>query len=450
MNMNKCKSQLFSLANGFRCFPLKAIFLSVLLIPLVLVSNAFADELVIAGPCDPSLANEYCAENPDVAITLNDAYFDSAEKLIDAMIFQESNFDIMILWTQNQDIETLMERGYCPSLDASQVIVEQVNQMYPSIKDAVTYNGHLYALPLSAYCAEMAYLPDVFDAAGVEVPHSFEDIAMLINSWEDQPEEVIDSYQIAEYIEEYGSWFLLRCTERYINTMKARGDALTFDTEEYRSLLALQSALSDAADFNDAIDDLTPLIYSGQDVTMNPKLRLLPIQMGDSLTYRGAMYVAVINPYSAHQEEALRFLEWVALHTSDVSKLYMYPAANEPVENLDYQSAMEEWTVQRDELSAALEQCTEDQRKDLQTQLDEHLARLEQIEANRYLITADDIAAWKEAMEHMVFSSPSIYDLNEELFTELEFRYLDGQLPVDKLLTELERIAQMLLLESAE
>ncbi len=183
---------------------------------------------------------------------------------------------------------------------------------------------------------------------------------------------------------------------------------------------------------------------------MNPKLRLLPIQMGDSLIYRGAMYVAVINPYSAHQGEALRFLEWAALHASDVSKLYMYPAANEPVENSYYQSALEEWTAQRDELLAALEQCAEDQRKDLQVQLDDHLQRLEQIENNRYLITADDIAVWKEAMEHMVFSSPSIYDLNEELFTDVEFRYLDGQLSQERLLTELERIAQMLSLESAE
>ncbi len=263
-NSIRHKRQLLPLANGFRCFPLKAIFFSVMFITLMLVPNAFADELIIAGPCDQSLVDEYHADNPDVAITLNSEYFHSAEKLIDAMNFQESNFDIMILWTQNQNIETLMEKGYCPSLDASQIIVEQVDHMYPAIKDAVTHNGHLYALPMSTYCAEMAYLPDDFAAAGVEVPHSFEDIAKLINSWEDQPEEVIDSYQIAEYIEEYSPWFLLRCTERYINTMKAHGDSLTFDTEEYRSLLELQSSLSDAADFNDAMDDLTPLIYRGR------------------------------------------------------------------------------------------------------------------------------------------------------------------------------------------
>ena len=53
-------------------------------------------------------------------------------------------------------------------------------------------------------------------------------------------------------------------------------------------------------------------------------------------------------------------------------------------------------------------------------------------------------------MEHMAFSSPSIYDLNKGLFTDVEFRYLDGQIPQERLLTELERIAQMLSLESVE
>ena len=81
------------------------------------------------------------------------------------------------------------------------------------------------------------------------------------------------------------------------------------------------------------------------------------------------------------------------------------------------------------EILTALEQCSEEQRRNLQTQLDEHLALREQIEKNRYLLSAEDIAAWQDAMKYMVFSSPSVYDLNPNLFIDVEFRYLDGQLP---------------------
>ena len=45
-------------------------------------SHASADELVIAGPCDRSLADQYHAENPNINVVLNNEYFDSVEKLI--------------------------------------------------------------------------------------------------------------------------------------------------------------------------------------------------------------------------------------------------------------------------------------------------------------------------------------------------------------------------------
>ena len=151
----------------------------------MITANACADELVIAGPCDRSLADQYHAENPNINVVLNNEYFDSVEKLINAINFHETNFDVMILWTQNQDIETLMEKGFCPALETSPVIAEQVGQMYPAIQEAVTLDGHILALPMSAYCAEMAYDPDDFDDAGIAVPRNFTELAALINSWTD-------------------------------------------------------------------------------------------------------------------------------------------------------------------------------------------------------------------------------------------------------------------------
>lgn len=434
--------------HGIQCSVLTIFFLCIVCVAVMITANASADELVIAGPCDRSLADQYHAENPNINVVLNNEYFDSVEKLINAINFHETNFDVMILWTQNQDIETLMKKGFCLALETSPVIAEQVGQMYPAIQEAVTLDGHIFALPKSAYCAEMAYNPDDFDDAGIAVPRNLTELAALINSWADQPDEVTEVYQIAEYIEEYRSWFLMQGTERYITTCNVRGEQLQFDTEAYRSIIALQSTLSDAADFNDKLDELTPLIYSGQDITLNPKLRLLPIQMGDSLIYRGALYVAIINPYSAHQEEALKFLEWVAVNASDITKLYMYPSSAAPVENSAYQSQIEEWKNRYNEILTALEQCSEEQRRNLQTQLDEHLALREQIEKNRYLLSAEDIAAWQDAMKYMVFSSPSVYDLNPNLFIDVEFRYLDGQLPQERLISELDQIAQMIHLES--
>ena len=51
-------------------------------------------------------------------------------------------------------------------------------------------------------------------------------------------------------------------------------------------------------------------------------------------------------------------------------------------------------------------------------------------------------------MKYMVFYSPSVYDLNPNLFIDVEVRYLDGQLPQERLISELDQIAQMIHLES--
>lgn len=95
----------------------------------------------------------------------------------------------------------------------------------------------------------------------------------------------------------------------------------------------------------------------------------------------------------------MKFLEWVAVNASDITKLYMYPSSAAPVENSAYQSQIEEWKNRYNEILTALEQCSEEQRRNLQTQLDEHLALREQIEKNRYLLSAEDIAAWAGCYE---------------------------------------------------
>ena len=123
--------------HGIQCSILIIFFLSIVCVAVMITANACADELVIAGPCDRSLADQYHAENPNINVVLNNEYFDSVEKLINAINFHETNFEVMILWTQNQDIETLMEKGFCPALETSPVIAEQVGQMITSLNRLV-------------------------------------------------------------------------------------------------------------------------------------------------------------------------------------------------------------------------------------------------------------------------------------------------------------------------
>lgn len=427
----------------------KAALFSLLL--CLLLSAAQAESLTIAGVYDHgALIRRYQQDNPDAEIVESYDYFESVEELVNAMLFQETSFDIMTLWTGNQNIDMLMEKGYCPALEGSEIIAEKVGQMYPAIQNAVTMNGHIYALPLAAWCTEMAYDPRILAELGLEVPSSFADIADLINSWKDLPPEISEDYQPVMYIENYPNWFLLRSTERYVNTLAARGKSLSFDTPAYHALMNLQSTLSDALNDNPNWEDLPAPFYSGVDITSWPWLRLVPLELDGDVIYRGQMYVAIINPYSKHQEEALAFLEWVAQNYTNIERLYLFSGETEPVEDPWYPTMISNWTKRRDELLEKLENCDGAERRSVQEELEIHEAQLTTIEKTRYEVSPEDIAAWEEVMPHMVFIPPTVLDLDDDSFHTLEFRYLDGQLSLEGYIAEMEKVATMIRMENGE
>lgn len=411
---------------------------------------AQAESLYISGFYGGHMIQEYQQENPEVEVTVGYEYFDSVEELVNAMLFQETSFDIMTLWTGNQDIDMLMEKGYCPALETSDIIAEKIGQMYDTIQDAVTMDGHLYAVPLQVWCTELAYDPQLLEEMGLDVPSSFADMAEIINGWENYPPEISEDYLPVQYIEDYPSWFLMRATEHYIDTLSARGEQLSFDTPVYRELMALQSTITDALNDNPGWEDLPAPFVSGVDITSSPGLHLVPIEMDGEIIYRGQMIVAIINPYSEHKEEAVAFLEWAVQHYSNVEKLYLFPGESEPVENSWYATEIAAWTKTHDALLNKLEACEESVRRVVQDELDIHEATLAMIEADRYAVSSEDIAVWEAVMPHMAFIPPTVFDLYSDTFYTLEFRYLDGELSMEQFITEMERVATMLRMENGE
>lgn len=425
---------------------MKAILLSLLL--CCLFSAAQAEPLSIAGSYSGSIIRAYQREHPEAELTLSDYNFASIEELINVLLFQDKSFDIMTLHTGSQDIDLLIEKGYCPTLDDSEIITEAVRQMYPSIQEGVTVDGHIYALPLSAWCTELAYDPQMLEELGLELPHSFADMAELVNSWQDLPPEISEDYAPVEMIDDYPAWFLLRSTEHYADTLAARGEPLHFDTPVYRELMALQSSITTA--LNDDWEDLPAPFQSGIDITYNPSLQLVPIELDGDIVYRGEMFVAVINPYSEHKEEAMAFLEWAAQSYTNTEKLYLFPGMTEPVENSWYPAQMAAWTEKHDELLDKLNTCEESERRFVQDELEEHEASLAAIEADRYAISPEVIAEWDKVMPNMAFIPPTEFNQSSDVFYTLMFRYLDGELPMEEYIQEMERVAQMIRMENGE
>lgn len=422
----------------------KTCFLATLVLMLISLTAASADEVVIAGMFDNSIVSQYQAEHPETTVTECFDYFKNTGELMDAMVTGRTDFDIMVLWTGSEDAAALMRKGFCVPLDSSEIIADSVASMYPAIQKAVTYDGKICALPLSVTWRELAYNSNAFAASGLPVPQSWEDVANLINTWENQPDEIQDEYQIGEYVDLYADWFLLRMTDSYVGYLQTTGQPLAFDTPLYRRLMALQSSLSTYADNNEMMDDLEALLTSGVDVAEIYGYHLVPLQMEGAVVHKGGLYIAIINPYSTHQEAAMSLLNYMAQHRSKPAQIQMSPNNCEPVEMSSYADNVQQWTLEHEQLQTELDTCAPENRRICEEALEKHEEKRAQIEANRYSISPDTINEWHEIMETMIFPEPSVLDLNEDIFSTLMFRYLDGELPLERYILEMERMATMI------
>ncbi len=420
------------------------------LMALLLPVCAQADSLVIAGPLDPARARAYTAEHPDTTITCTGEYFFSAAQLISAMLFGETDFDIMVLWSANQDTDSLMDKHYCAPLDGSEALGKAVAAMYPAVSAAVTRDGHLWALPLSVSWTGMACDEAAFARAGLPVPRSWADIAALINGWPDQPDEVRDAWQVAELVEDYPRWFLLRMTESYVRYLQLTGAPLRFDTPVYRELMVLQSTLTDALNNDPTALELPALLSGGLDVAELPERIPLPLTIDGTEVWSGALYLAFINPYSPHRDAALDFLTWLSAHPSETAARQLYPAFTEPLEAPDYAARLAEWEAAGAALSDALAACPPEERRARQEALDAHLLTRPALEARRYLISPAQVSAWHDIMARMPLPGPSLLDLNEDLFTTLQFRYLDGELSLEGYVREMDSMGRTIEAEQGE
>ena len=426
----------------------RILLLIAILMLLFTVPIAQAEELVIAGLFDDTIIDQYQADHPDVQIIGKAEYFFSTNALIDAITTHSSDFDVMVLWTGNQNVAQLIRKRYCVPLN--DLLADHVGGMYPAIREAVMQDGKLYALPLSVTWTGLAYDEAAFAATGLSVPQSWEDVAALINGWDEQPEEIRNQWQIGEYVERYSSWFLLRMNESYVSYLQLTGQPLAFDTPLYHQLMELQAGLCATADQNPMLDELSPLLTAGTDIAQLMNWRLVPLQMEDEVVYKGGLYVAIINPFSEHQETAMSLLNYMAQRLSDTSRIQMFPNANDPVENPHYTEELASWEAKRNRLQAELDACDPANQRDCQEALNNHLQRLPLIESRQYLVDAETIEAWHNMMAQMIFPKPTVLDLNEDIFTTLEFRYLDGELPLEQYIIEMERMANMIMQEAGQ
>lgn len=429
--------------------------------PEPLPADAPAVTLRVAGGYNNDICDTFQRMNPGITIEFTQDSSYSANEIITALLTRDATYDVMQFNTSGVDVKKVIDQGYALDMSASEKISAYVNSLYPELRDMVSRDGRIYAVPLHLFSNDGGCYPKNFEDLGLEIPTTWQEVAALINAWPDQPDEVRENYEINEWTLDYRDWFLTKATDAYVTHMEAVGEELHFDTPLYRELVGLVDTMTTENDTEEERDVLA-LMGNGY---------IEPFQMGYSwdtpmvdlaidgrVAHTVVVFLAMINPYTEHTEEALRCIEFMIDRIAPATRQTMVDAAYiTPMENPDYPRLMAEWEANQARLEKKLEESDEADKADVEQELRRHEDYRAWIENAKWLITEESIPAYAEVFKTLYFPKPSVLmakDQNDpyghSIADILQARYLDGQIDMDTYVRELESRIQMVLLERGE
>lgn len=397
----------------------------------------------------------------------------NSDNLLQSMMNRDSSVDIYTLSSTDSAFAALMNRGFMAELDGDATLSDAVDGMYGYLKDYVTKDGHIYALPMSGYANIMNINTKLLtEKLGYDVPDSwaglFGILADISNTGklEDMPEVMIidQGYDKENFrsqlfymmLADYFTWLdageenLTRGTQVLTDLCAAfetvdwdnlglreqddseDGSTITLDYS-YNNVLLEMSSLSLYSYVSSDGDQATPVALS---VVEGEK----PL-IGQEVTF------AFVNPFSEHKEEACEYLADAWQLVTQGNKIMLSPNESEPVLNSYYEENLKSINNSIADLQKTLDKTEDEEaRESLQNDLNsmnEWLTEYE--ERGKYDVSPEQIEIYRAFGDNMTVQESLIWNMDDGA-SQIQ-QYLDGAMNAQQLAGALEKTLQMQKLE---
>lgn len=423
--------------------------------------------------------------------SLTDAYFDftnthsdvavsisrngsSNVNLIEDMMNRNGDIDIFVLQTSMSEYDALFERGFLAELD-SEKLNKRMENVYPAVKERLTRDGKLVALPVNCYYWPMTINIRALEKLGL----SAEDVP---TNWSDFLDFLIDTlpkYMTADCgvqllwdgitVESVRSQIcdlIFTDYQNYANTMM---DVPSYDTPILKELLEKLNRVDFEAlgvpkgEEDDSAGGVMVYSVSGDDSTLlnigngasfgnfSDKYNL-PIVMSLSADTPAIMslevYVAVINPFSDEAALAQEFLECLADQLPETLMYNLDPTLNEPVLRKDSGDYTKYAQENYDDVKKRYDEADAVDKQALEEELKSAEEWLENAEEYKWLVSQSQID-WFRANDDNVVCQPVNWlyrDSTGEAY-ELMQQYMNGQIDVSQFLKGIDKKVRMMMME---
>lgn len=391
----------------------------------------------------------FLMEHPDVAINTSDNTFEigSTQNFIQGLLTGALSHDVIRFQTNDFDLSLLMKKGYCESIDSSSYAYQQVMQMYPSMRSAITMDGALYAVPMAVSASPWeTYYDTLWSNAGLtseQLPKTFPEFLDFVSAWAEDDQE----YAINEF-GDYRKWLVNMLLNRYTALYEYTHETLTFDTELFRQSL---EKISDAAETLQDFQIIGPPLFGYGDILYD-KLLALPLANELPAVISANMTVYVINPLSENKELALDYINCLLQNMDDKNRIALYPDEDDPVEDSRFSYNITAWNEEDERLQKQLESVEDGiARKELEEKLEQHKAAYNTLMQYRYSISQQSVDYYKQVVApSLIFPNTGLFASNAltgEMMNDLIERYIDGTLDAASLIRELDNKIKLMQLE---
>ena len=393
----------------------------------------------------------------------------NSDNLLQSMMNRDSSVDIYTLPSTSSAFTSLMNRGFMAELEGNQTISDAVNAMYGFLKDYVTKDGHIYALPLSCYANMMSLNTKLLtEKLGYEVPTSWKGLLTILadisnnKRLEETPEVMIAEPGYAK--DDFRSQMFYMMLAGYFTWLDASEENLTRGTQALLDLCEAFEAIDwDNLGLAEDYEDTEDMMYNGSDALINwtslsvynyvgadeeqAKPVALSVVEGEKQLIGQSVTFAFINPFSEHRDEAAEYLAdaWALEQKEDM--IMLSPEMNEPVLNSYYEENLRNIDNSIADVQKTLDKTEDEEtRESLQANLDSMKQWREDFEkSGKYEISPEQIANYRAFGENMAVQQSLIWNTNEGS-TQVQ-QYLDGAMNAQQLAAALEKTLQMQKLE---
>ena len=354
--------------------------------------------------------DNFIAEHPGVPVKATMIYGNDTEALQESIISRSGDVDLYILNASGSLFQAIREKGFFADLTQSEALKEAAAGMYPQFAEGIMKDGKLMAFPFDLTVTTPSYNPVLFEKLGMTPPATVEELLDLHIAYLKSDAGSREDVLLRDVTWNIKRDLLQAILTAYTAYYDATGEQLSFDTQAFRGLLSklegnleLLKALNLPPETTSFTTEGVPDMLLGQDIQLldhnfmgreyAPLILSLdkekePVLMAD-------LTVFVVNPMSPDIGLALDYIECYYAHMGKRLEIMLYPSRNEPVELDYYAGEKQALQEQAAELGGLILAAAPEEKKALQAQKEETLTALDELEKNRYEISAEDIAMYR-------------------------------------------------------